>query len=340
MPDANTYIKTIVTGVTAQNPGAAELQHRLHDETGTSLQHWADHLSLPADAGHEDALLQHGWAPVEPDQTEDGRAVYRHDAPGTPPVLVGGRRTQLAIRTDSVSDFLTLHRLPRARVEGRPLSQLRTVTAFIDGDTELLAVERHATRAFGSQAIDANFAMRSMAHYERLRCRGRDHDDPAAGFAELRRLLESAVSELGEDLTCDLFFRTEREHYTRRNAAARAQKARQDALGLGWSNHHQHVYRSSADQAALLTETLGSVGLHPSKDDPTMLIQRTAGITVVVESDQDAERWCADHGQSILAAGLYRLVIRADTDRLAALLAVADQPNDPATVGQLAAADE
>ena len=73
-------------------------------------------------------------------------------------------------------------------------------------------------------------------------------------------MVESAVAELGQDLTCDLFFRTEREYWMRRNAAARAQKARQDRLGLGWANHDHHAYRSSRSCFTDLVDVLEGQG--------------------------------------------------------------------------------
>ena len=41
------------------------------------------------------------------------------------------------------------------------------------------------------------------------------------------------MTELGRDWTADLWFSAERDFWMRRNRAARVQKARQDALGLG-----------------------------------------------------------------------------------------------------------
>ena len=70
-----------------------------------------------------------------------------------------------------------------------------------------------------------------------------------------------AISDLGRDLTCDLFFAAEREYWQRKNRAAQVQKARQDKLGLGWANHDHHTYRSSREHFADLIAVHEKLGL-------------------------------------------------------------------------------
>ena len=61
-----------------------------------------------------------------------------------------------------------------------------------------------------------------------------------------RRALEQVIELAGStDLACHLVFEVERDYWQSRNAAARAQKARQDRLGLGWANHDHHTFRCS-----------------------------------------------------------------------------------------------
>ena len=80
--------------------------------------------------------------------------------------------------------------------------------------------------------------------------RKRDFEDEREGFEHALTLIGRAADDLGVDWACDLFFAAERDYWTRRNRAARTQKARQDALGLGWANHDHHTYRSSRAASA------------------------------------------------------------------------------------------
>ena len=82
-------------------------------------------------------------------------------------------------------------------------------------------------------------------HLQAFRLRPRPLDDPERGFEAALGLVRAAQNELGETVACELFFEAERRFYTRKNRAARVQKARQDALGLGWFNRDHHTYRSS-----------------------------------------------------------------------------------------------
>ncbi|MEM9064350.1 MAG: hypothetical protein AAGB51_02550 [Planctomycetota bacterium] len=335
-PEARAFVNGLVERFLAACARSRELAARMADEAGTRFGDWVDHIQTP-DAGDRAKAEASGFTEKPSLATSDGCPAFVNEAGLFPPVVVGGDKLRVAIKVDSVSDFLATWQLSGARVQGRPLSQLRTAVAFVDEACELLVVERHGALGFGSISIDANLALRSMSHYERLRCRRRDWYDLGEGFADLRRVVESAVAELGQDLTCDLFFRTEREYWMRRNAAARAQKARQDRLGLGWANHDHHVYRSSRSCFTDLISVLEAMGMRCRERvhagdaagwGAQVLEHPVTGIVVLAETDMDADEaqggfahkgfgerdafgtvglWCALHGEAILNAGLHRL---------------------------------
>jgi len=338
-PEARAFIDSLAERFLYACPRARDLADRMAAETGTRFADWVDHIETP-DAADRDTAERLGFVERPSLLTDEGLPALVNERGLLPPVIVGASKLRVAIKVDSVSDFFATWQLSGARVQGRPLSQLRTGTAFVAGDAELLVVERHGALGFGSISIDANLALRSMSHYERLRCRRRDWDDIGVGFADLRRLVESAVAELGQDLTCDLFFRTEREFWMRRNAAGRAQKAAQDRLGLGWANHDHHVYRSSRSCFTDLIGVLEAMGLRcresfmSSENTGVQALEHpVTGIVVLAEVDMNAEelagnfahhglrdrtpepgkvgRWCAAHGQAVLNAGMYRLACRA-----------------------------
>ena len=65
---------------------------------------------------------------------------------------------------------------------------------------------------------------------------------------------------LGQDERRTSSSRPSGEYWTNRNRAARFQKGRQDALGLGWANHDHHTYRSSREHFPRLIAILEDLG--------------------------------------------------------------------------------
>src|SRR5262249_36677222 len=155
-----------------------------------------------------------------------------------------------------------------------------------------------------------------------------------------------ATKDLGMDRACDLFFATEREYWQRRNRAARAQKARQDRLGLGWANHDHHTYRSSRDHFARLIALFEKLGFHCRERfyagaqagwGAQVLEQPRAGIVIFADVDLSPDElfgdfsheplpprqqlgtvglWCKLHGEALLQAGMHHLECQFDFDAL------------------------
>src|SRR5260370_15436475 len=86
----------------------------------------------------------------------------------------------------------------------------------------------------------------AMAAHDLWWARRRRFDDDAQGFAATEATLERVIELAGStDPACHLVFEAERDYWQSRNAAALAQKARQDRLGLGWANHPHHTFPCS-----------------------------------------------------------------------------------------------
>jgi hypothetical protein len=177
--------------------------------------------------------------------------------------------------------------------------------------------------------------------------RRRRFDDEREGFdateATLERLLELCGSR---DLACHLVFEVERDYWQSRNRAARAQKARQDRLGLGWANHDHHTFRSSRryfPRLIAIFERLGFVlreRFHAGKQagwGAQIVEHPTTGIVIFADLDlapdeathdfaheplRDLARpntvglWVGLHGESIFEAGMHHLEAQFDFDGL------------------------
>jgi hypothetical protein len=166
-------------------------------------------------------------------------------------------------------------------------------------------------------------------------------------------LLDQIIGLVGRDLACHVFFSEERAYWERRNRAARVQKSRQDALGLGWANHDHHTFRCSRRHFVDLMRALEKLGFERRERyyagaqagwGAQILEQPVEGIVAFCDVDLEPHEteidfsrqplppsrklgtiglWVGLHGESFLDAGLHHLECRFDyemlRDQLAAL---------------------
>ncbi|MCG8585146.1 MAG: hypothetical protein MI757_10575 [Pirellulales bacterium] len=338
---ATQFVLTRLEEVVACSPAAQALQDRLYRETGTRLFDWIDHLAFPESDLPASTLYELGFA------SQDGEhgVVYTHPAAMLPPIVSHTDKSlRLAIKVDSVVDFLAAHRLPlHDEIVGAALSSHRAVRFDEDGDVELWAVERHGDRGFAQPRNPAS-AESVLTHEETFRLRRRRFENAADGFAHTTNLIRDAATDLDCNRACDLFFAAEREYWQRRNHAARVQKARQDRLGLGWANHDHHTYRSSREHFHRLVAVLEQMGFacrerfYAGREagwGAQVLEQAACGITVFADVDLAEDEvlgdfaheplepreqlgtvglWCKLHGEAFLEAGMHHLECQFDFD--------------------------
>jgi hypothetical protein len=150
------------------------------------------------------------------------------------------------------------------------------------------------------------------------------------------------IESVGRDLACHVVFEGERAYWQSRNRAARIQKQRQDALGLGWANHDHHTFRSSREHFLDLMAVMEKLGFQRRERyyagrqagwGAQILEQPVEGIVVFADLDLlpaetqiDFSRqrlppaphlgtvglWVALHGESFLDAGMHHLEARFD----------------------------
>lgn len=319
---------------------ATELSQRMLSETGTRLVDWIDHFGLPIDDPLLSELNDVGYVRLANVQ---GIVAWEHPRGLFPKIRVHeGVARQLAIKVESVVDFLGAHGLTGIVIEGPPLATLRTATVARENDVEVLVVERHGSTEFDANPAEVVSLGAILKHAEALRLRRRDfaHDDD--GFLHAIRLIEPAIAELGCNRACEIFFAAEREYWLRRNRAGRVQKARQDALGLGWANHDHHTYRSSRQNFPLLIAFLERLGFQCRERfyagreagwGAQVIEHAATGITIFADVDMSPEEvaldfshgtlpprdhlgtvglWCALHGEAFLQAGLHHLECQFD----------------------------
>ena len=323
----------------------------LAKQTGTRLIDWLDHFHLANDRALRDRLADVGFSA---DQAGP-REVWRHNGGMFPAIVLSDALSarSVAIEVESVADFLVAQNLgDDVPIDGDPLASVRMAKVAEGASSEVWAIERHGERGFNPTAIGDRQAAAVIRHGEAFWRRRRRFADPADGFAHARGLIQAAVDELGVDRTCDLFFAAERRYWQRRNRAGRLQRARQDALGLGWANHDHHTFRSSRRWFAELISVLELLGFFCRERfyageeagwGAQVLEQSGTGILVFADVDMQPEEvvgdfahdglpprdevgtiglWCALHGEAFLEAGLHHLECQFDyqaaRDQLAA----------------------
>ncbi|MCH8921715.1 MAG: hypothetical protein IIA67_01050 [Planctomycetes bacterium] len=350
-PEAAALVAALLEEACGDCRVLTELATALIEKTGTRLIDWVDHFHLADDPALRGRLAEVGFS-----LEQTGRlTVWRHDAGMFPAIVLSGALAtrRVAIDVESVADFLVAQGLgDETPIHGGPLAPLRMAKVADGATSEVWAIERHGATGFDPITIDDGQAAAVIRHSEAFWRRQRRFVDPADGFAHARGLIQASIEDLGVDRTCDLFFAAERRYWQRRNRAGRQQRARQDALGLGWANHDHHTYRSSRRWFADLIASLELLGFfcrerfyagQEADWGAQVLEQSATGTVVFADVDMRQEEvvgdfsheglppqdgvgtiglWCALHGEAFLEAGLHHLECqfdyRAARDQLAA----------------------
>ncbi len=350
-------------------PGAENLARHMKNDSGTRFADWVDSIEEPETPSLRDRLRDAGFT-REP--MPGAPECFVHKGAIFPAIILATGSTQAAngqagasgparvsLKVDSVADFLATWKLDRP-IEGEPLTQFRRARCFTGDGAELWCVERHGYRGFAPVPADPARCLASVRHLEAFRRRNRDYgigpESDRRGFAHALALIDGAIDDLGTDWACDLFFQAERDYWQRRNRAARVQKARQDALGLGWANHDHHTYRSSRSFYPQLIAALEKLGFHGRERfyagaeagwGAQVLEQPVTGITIFADVDMSPEElagdfphegftddrdevgtiglWCDLHGEAFLQAGMHHLECQFDWHALKDQLALEAQ---------------
>ncbi len=235
-PDAEATLRGWLAERIARNPAAAAFAAALLEGTAIRLRDLVDHVVFTGDATRA-AIEAAGWAEAEP-------GVWRNPAGLFPPFLAGEAET-VWLRVEAVEVFAAAHKLDAASIEGEPLAPLRRVLAF-PGTTAFGVLERNGSPAFVPLADDPAERRTARITLQRFRARRRQFDRVEQGLAHTEALVDEAIAALGSPhRACALWLLAEREYWQARCHAARVQKARQDALGVGWANIDHHTYDSS-----------------------------------------------------------------------------------------------
>ena len=351
--DAESYIVTRLKTFTERNSFARRLAGRMRNETGTLLLDWVDYLVVPH--SEKKRLLKIGFTEDPLAEAPAHLKALWHPEAMLPRVLVerdaGAVRAPdiLAIRCESIADFLAAHNLS-AELEGTPLSRFRRALVSEENLTRLKVIERRGYRGF-VPARPSGEVEGLLKASELWRLRPRHFATDAEGFRQTHARLDQIISLVGRDLACHAVFAEERRHWQSRNRAAQIQKARQDKLGLGWANHDHHTFRCSREHFVDLMRVLEKLGFERRERYYTgaqagwgaqILEQPVEGIVTFCDVDLESNEteidfsrqplapskklgtiglWVGLHGESMLDAGMHHLECRFDYELLREQLA-------------------
>jgi hypothetical protein len=238
-PDAETALAALLEEALAENRALADWSSRLLEGAGVRLRDILDHVRLPA--GRAQAMAQAGW---RPESEVSGGEIWRNSTGWFPDLVVADGPAELWFRAEDVAQFVAANGI-RAAIEGEPFGPFRKALVF-GGSFAAGAIERNGHVGYDWRpAIPAEQLRAARVHLQAFRARRRQFDSVAEGLDHTEALVKAAVGDLGQHWACDLWLRAERDYWMLRCPAGARQKARQDALGIGWANIDHHTYDSS-----------------------------------------------------------------------------------------------
>ncbi len=338
--DAENFILSRIDAFTQQNSFARELSARMRDETGTLILDWTDYLLLPA--SDEEALRATGYTDDPLADAPDAQKQLWHPEAMLPRVLIAPTNAKyplaVGIRPEDMAEFAGVHGITND-IEGAPLSRFRRMLIAEENGTRFEAIERRAYRGYMPADPDVQSY---LAARELWQARRRVWDDDRQGMKDGLERIEKMVELVGRDLTCHLVFEEERRYWQKRNRAGTEQKRRQDSLGLGWTNHDHHTFRSSRECFVDLIRAWELLGFHRRERyyagqeagwGAQAVEQPIEGIIIFNDVDLNPDEvdvdfsrkelpsqptlgtiglWCGLHGESFLEAGMHHLECRFD----------------------------
>lgn len=327
-PETQRWLEQLVQTAVDSSPFLRDLSSRMRAETGTQLGDWIDHLCLGRNRCSEEELVGNGFLREPDDEVLES---WAHGGGMFPRIRLGEtNELQVALKVDSVADFLFAHRL-NSTIDGALGAPLRVAVVARDHDVTVSVIERHGDRGFASMIgltdpanresslnesltpkhVSDHQIAEASACLEAFRLRQRDFDSDEAGFDELERIARMACDCVGTDWACSIFFAAEREYWQSRNQAAKLQAERQQTLGLGWANHDHHTYRSSREHFRRLIEVLELLGMTCRERfyggaeagwGAQVLEQSAAGIVVFADVDLSPTEVTGDFAHEGLSA--------------------------------------
>jgi len=329
-PKTEKFLQQQINTFLRNNKHAQKLAKRMQG-CSTSFIDWMDHIVLPKT--YEPKLKELGYKKSKKEAPE-GVRVYENQSSVFFPILIHKDTIECVLKPEVLNQF----------AKGKAFAPYRKAIVHKEGKNVLSAVER---RGYGGFVVtEAEDIPQYRQALQEFRKRKRRFKTDRQGIVYTQKQIHKVLKTLSPSRTADAFFRAEREYWQKRNRAGQVQKARQDALKLGWGNHDHHTYRSSRDNFMNLVSIFESMGFQcrerfyageQSGWGAQILEHPDCDIVLFCDVDLDkgdhhrdfAHRgfnhptpldtvglWVALHGESVLQAGMHHLEARFNFNQL------------------------
>lgn len=335
-PEAENLIQEVLAEACRKNPYIEQFAQDLTIQTSTRLFDWVDHVLIGYSSVVEKQIEDLGF------NIEFAAPTYRvfyHPGAQLPRIVLKDTDFEgvgVAVRVDSIADFLMVHRLS-SWIEGSPLSGYRRACVSDVPQAKFWVVERRGTRGMEPTYPPESEQADYLEACERWQTRSRSSIGEDLEMDKTLKLAEEIVDLLGRDLAAWVVLEVERKYWQARNLAGQIQKNRQDRLGMGWANHDHHTFRCSRDRFYRLVRLFEILGFHCRERfyageeagwGAQVMENPRCGLVLFLDVDLAAEEleldfahhslpplprlgtvglWCALHGDSILKAGMHHL---------------------------------
>ncbi|MGA1819972.1 MAG: hypothetical protein ACMUHU_03070 [Thermoplasmatota archaeon] len=336
-PIGSEVLNGMVNRFCSEMPDTAAFRNDLIERTGTRLFDWIDHMLVPWGWIDEALMKDAGFMKHEVTIGDMDLTLFDNENSCLFPLFAGVKEEgRLYLKVESIEEFARING-GAERIQGKRWSPRRKMILSMAGTLSFGAIERRGYQ--GYQLPDHGDASQYLEVLGRLNQRDREINEDDA-FNILAEIIEEGVNSIGMDRTADAFFHSERRYWRSRNAAGRAQLARQDELGLGWGNHDHHTFRCSRENMGRTVEVLERMGMRPREKfyageqagwGAQVMEHEACGITVFADVDMTPDEkegdfihmwldeteqlgtvglWVGLHGDSILSAGLHHLAVK------------------------------
>ena len=332
-PEAENLIINILEIASEKNSSISKLAQDLLSYTNTRIFDWLDYVEIKESEDILQKLSETGFI----QQSTDAKNVFVHPGAQLPRVVINSdSQMGIAISVDSIADFL-MCRGENRLIEGSLFGNFRRCLILIENGTAFWVTERRGTQTL--QPSQEDFKTIYLYHHaiEKWMTRNRSIDNENEGMRETIQLVQEMIDEVGQHRAAWTVLEGERRYWQSRNTAGQIQKNRQDKLGMGWSNHDHHTFRSSRRNFIHLVHLFELLGFHcrerfyagEEAGWGAQVMENSACRLVLFldvdlspneisrdfahESLPELEQlgtiglWCALHGDSILNSGMHHL---------------------------------
>jgi len=344
-PEAWQWVKDRTEVFSQVNPEIKLLSDQLNKIAGVQLLDFVDHL-IVENTGSQISLLENfGY------QSDSESGIWNHKQAILPKVVLseGCQTCGLVLKVESITQFLMVQGIDLP-IQGSPYSRFRRCEISNSGKVGLWIVERRIARGVEPMNEKPGYPALYQKILKKWQTRQRSGADREIIMEQTLRLATQQVEDAGIDLAAYLFSLAEREYWQKKNGAAGIQKKRLDMVGMGWSNHDHHTFRSSRKLFPLLIKFFQILGFQLRErfyageeagwgaqvaENPDIDVVLFLDVDLLPE-EKEADfinnnlpfpgkfgtvgLWCALHGDSLLEAGLHHLAVRSDFKRMTEIL--------------------